>query len=106
MLAATLTATTHILTDVLVKKGDMDTARIADVAKGLTSSVVEKNPNYPTSADGKLIVVDAKEAADDLANNPDKKPEDVADKVVEDDAKPVPPPIPSGGSTPSGGSQP
>lgn len=97
-LAATLTATTHILTDVLVKKGDMDTARIADVAKGLTSSVIKKNPNYPTSADGKLIVVDAKEAADELAKDPTKQPSDVADKVTDSPAIPVDPDAPATGS--------
>ncbi|WP_196387426.1 hypothetical protein [Vibrio cidicii] len=100
-LAGTLTATTHILTDVLVKKGTMDSTRIAEVAKGLADSVTASNPFYPASgADGQgsQIVVDAKEAADELAKDPTKQPSDVADKVTDSPATPVDPDAPATGS--------
>ncbi|MDF5430915.1 hypothetical protein HKB37_25030, partial [Vibrio parahaemolyticus] len=104
-LAGKLTATTHILTDVLVKKGTMNSTRIAEVAKGLAETVTASNPFYPASGvdgAGSQIVVDAKEAADELAKDPNKQPSDVADKVVEADAKPVPPPTGTGTGTGTG----
>ncbi|UXI03519.1 hypothetical protein [Photobacterium sp. TY1-4] len=123
-LGGQLTATTHVLTDVIVQKGTLTTTQTAVLAKNLTTTVTATNPFYPAGgADGKgaAVVVDVKatveavkEKPEDLATMTDPKTtiDDIPPVVKEnvdkgtDIAKPVPNPEPEvpTGTTGSAGS--
>ncbi|MBE4582226.1 hypothetical protein [Vibrio navarrensis] len=123
-LAGQLTATTHVLTDVLVKKGTLTSTETAVMAKNLAATVTSSNPFYPaagTTGTGGNIVVDVKATVDAVIADPAKKdtmtnpetsiddiPADVKAEVgnSEKPAKPVDPtqpPTGTGTGTGSGG---
>lgn len=119
-LAGTLTATTHVLTDVLVKKGTLTATETAVMAKNLAVTVTTTNPYYPASgADGtgSDVVIDVKATVDAVIADPAKKatmtdpattvddiPADVKTDVgnSETPSNPVPPPSGTGTGTGTG----
>lgn len=75
-LAGQLTATTHVLTDVLVKKGTLTSTETAVMAKNLAATVTSSNPFYPAAGatgTGGNIVVDVKATVDAVIADPAKK---------------------------------
>ncbi|MBG0761623.1 hypothetical protein BOO22_19645 [Vibrio cidicii] len=75
-LAGQLTATTHVLTDVLVKKGTLTSTETAVLAKNLAATVTSSNPFYPAAGatgTGGNIVVDVKATVDAVIADPAKK---------------------------------
>lgn len=118
-LAGTLVATTHVLTDVLVKKGSLTATETATLAKNIASQVTSTNPYYPKTGDdvenlGDPIFVDVKTTvttvlSDDTQKaaltNPDadeaevnKALDEIKDTIKEEEAVEVP----DGGTPPSG----
>ncbi|MBE4609626.1 hypothetical protein [Vibrio navarrensis] len=75
-LAGQLTATTHVLTDVLVKKGTLTSTETAVMAKNLAATVTSSNPFYPAAGatgTGGNIVVDVKATVDAVVADPTTK---------------------------------
>ncbi|MBE4586940.1 hypothetical protein BOO29_18750 [Vibrio navarrensis] len=75
-LAGQLTATTHVLTDVLVKKGTLTSTETAVMAKNLAATVTSSNPFYPAAGatgTGGNIVVDVKATVDLIVADDTKK---------------------------------
>ncbi|MBH9739854.1 hypothetical protein [Vibrio navarrensis] len=120
-LAGQLTATTHVLTDVLVKKGTLTSTETAVMAKNLAATVTSSNPFYPAAGatgTGGNIVVDVKATVDAVVADPTTKetmtnpattiddiPEEVKAEVDESatPAKPVDPTQPPTGTGTGGG---
>ncbi|MEJ2763403.1 hypothetical protein VV869_05415 [Photobacterium sp. MCCC 1A19761] len=121
-LGGKLTATTHVLTDVIVQQGALTTTETAVLAKNLTTTVTEANPYYPAggaTGTGAKVTVDVKATVEavkanpaDLATMTDPKTtiDDIPPVVKEnvdkgtDIAKPVPKPEVPTGTTGSAGS--